>query len=788
MAEEQALEEEQTGADAPEGGVNEGENEEVVIIEEGSDETATETTEQPQEEVVDESGGKKKKLLIIGGAVLVVLIAAGVGGFLIYKKKHHEAAPVEHKEKKEAQEEPRDTTELEEMIRKATALYSEGEKEKALEIFEQVAQYSESVSQYNLGVAKMKEENFQAALGHFEKALANKEHQCPSALNGAICALKLCDQGKFYNYLKVAKDHLPEEIDSPLYSTYYTLIHYYQTSYFEAMASLKRPTSPYMPEQSNNIKGRISYLFGDIDQTIAILKKEKSPVNELPIGLLYAQKDMYDEAINHLDKASKLNQDANLTLSALALVNLKAGYYANGAKALTEFQRLSKEPQPFTYPIRVTLKPSLFNIDAAQKVFKNDLFRDNRSQYSLLFYFAPYKVFDANQAITDIRKGQVGIMKEETDLAAGYLAKSSLTSKSNSDILKAIRLALSQRLHEAKKVLEKAVTLTPRHAVAQYNLGLVDAQLGNYEMAYKHFIRAYNLDTKNMEAGIFAIMTGKLIGNDPGRTINMIKSDLFAKTNSSTTYAQTVALLYFAEGNYAATTSWIEKGTQATPLGEVLRVLACNPDTEELKSGVNGAKKLAELLPDDMMASFVSLYYQHYREPVKQVASLGQNLFNRKVLDWRSLYYGSPFVKETMINFAFVTGMLPRVEEKLTSQLSLEKEDKVAIALTLARTEIYLKHFSRADAIYRQLIQNKLVNDTENYFLAAVATLGNGNSSDAIGFLNLAKMIDPKQSETRYALALLYLEAGNTAVAIKSLQNIENSSFKSKYFDFMLAQ
>lgn len=786
MAEEQEeLNQEQTPTEDPANG-EEG-NEEVVIIEEGEEGTAPEAA--PEEEaIVDDSGAKKKKLIIIGAAVGVLLIVAGIAGFVIYKKKHHEGAAEAPVEKKEKEEEPRDTTELEEMIRKATALYAQGEKEKALEIFEQVAQYSESVSQYNLGAAKMKEENYQAALGHFEKALQNKEHQCPSALNGAICALKLCDQKKFYEYLGVAKEHLPEEIDSPLYSHYYSLIHYYQTQYFEAMAAFNRPTSSYMPEQSNNAKARISFLFGDIDQTIALLKKEKSPVNELPIGLLYAQKDMYDEAINHLQKASKLNQDANVTLSALALINLKAGYYKDGAEALTQFQRLSNEPQPFTHPIHVTLKPSLFNIDAAQKVFKNDMFKNSRSQFSLVFYFAPYKVFDANQAITDIRKGQVGIMKDETQLATGYLTRSSLTSKSNSDLLKAIRLALGHRLHEAKAILEKAAALTPRHTVVQYNLGLIDAQLGNYELAYKHFIKAYNLDTKNMEAGIFAIMTGKLIGSDTERTINMIKRDLFAKTNSSSTYTQTVALLYFAEGNFAATTSWMEKNSEPSPMGEVLRILASNPDTEELTNAVKGAKKLSELLPDDMMAAFVSIYYQHYRESLKQVATMGQNLFNRKNLDWRSLYYGSPFVKEQIINFAFVTGMLPRVEEKLTAQLGMEKEDKVAIALTLARTEIYLKHFKQADSIYRQLIQNKSINDAENYFLAAVATLGCGNSSDAIGFLNLSKMIDPKQSETRYALALLYLEAGNTGVSIKSLENIENSSFRSKYFDFMLAQ
>ncbi|EPM6806549.1 motility protein PflB, partial [Campylobacter jejuni] len=59
------------------------------------------------------------------------------------------------------------------MIQKANALYLKGEVEQALKVYEQVAVYNESLSNYNLGVSQMNENKFQEAFESFKKAIAN---------------------------------------------------------------------------------------------------------------------------------------------------------------------------------------------------------------------------------------------------------------------------------------------------------------------------------------------------------------------------------------------------------------------------------------------------------------------------------------------------------------------------------------------------------------------------------------------------------------------------------------
>ena len=47
-----------------------------------------------------------------------------------------------------------------------------------------------------------------------------------------------------------------------------------------------------------------------------------------------------------------------------------------------------------------------------------------------------------------------------------------------------------------------------------YNAGLIYAQVGDFANAYKHFLRAYHLDMTDVQAGAFAMVTGKLVYKD----------------------------------------------------------------------------------------------------------------------------------------------------------------------------------------------------------------------------------------------------------------------------------
>lgn len=123
---------------------------------------------------------------------------------------------------------------IENMIKKANVLYEKGDKDDALKIYE-IATFNEAISYYNIGVAKLKEQNFGEALEAFKKAIQNKEHRCISAINAAVCALEMKDKKLFNYYIDLAYAYLPEEANAPLYSYYVGLVNYYKNFYFEAL-------------------------------------------------------------------------------------------------------------------------------------------------------------------------------------------------------------------------------------------------------------------------------------------------------------------------------------------------------------------------------------------------------------------------------------------------------------------------------------------------------------------------------------------------------------------------
>jgi hypothetical protein len=70
--------------------------------------------------------------------------------------------------------------------------------------------------------------------------------------------------------------------------------------------------------------------------------------------------------------------------------------------------------------------------------------------------------------------------------------------------------------------------------------------------------------------------------------------------------------------------------------------------------------------------------------------------------------------------------------------------------------------------------------------MGAVASTASKHHENAIALLELSKMKNGKFYESRYALALLYMEIENNDGAVIQLSRIEKDGFISKYFDFSI--
>ena len=161
--------------------------EEVVILEasaldenfapmqdEGAlEEAAAEKLEEENAKRLQEKEKKKRTLLILGGAVFLLLITIGLIVALMTKKEPIPEPVVLEETTEEVIPKPQfSPSKLETMIKKANLLYEQGNKEDALKIYEHIATFNEAISFYNIGVAKMKEQNFSEALEAFKNALS----------------------------------------------------------------------------------------------------------------------------------------------------------------------------------------------------------------------------------------------------------------------------------------------------------------------------------------------------------------------------------------------------------------------------------------------------------------------------------------------------------------------------------------------------------------------------------------------------------------------------------------
>lgn len=760
--------------------------EEIIIIEE------SEAAEFNQEESTnltpeDDEAAKKKKILIFGGlAIAVVLIIVITLLLVLVVKKKEKPQNIDLIEEKLSTHKPKpiEPSKLEQMIVKANYLYSSGSKEDALALYEQIAQYSETISLYNLGVAQMKNEQYSTALETFKKAITNDEKRCVSAINAAVCALHLHDEKTFHYYIDLAHAYLPYEVDAPLYSYYYTLIAYYKQNYLEALSSLKNKTSSYYPHTQKDLMAKLSALYGNNYDAIEAMENGFEDMDDLSIALLYARIGDFTLAINHLNEALIKNIDPVRSQLALGLVKLKAGRVSEAAKEIKNVTDMFPDDVYKYYPIRIKLKESLFDPKKAQKFYREDIIKSDALTYQKIFYFSPYKIYNANQTISYIRKGTANIYIDNVNSAKKYLKHSASSSSVNYGITKAIKMALSFHLRQANEEFQKLLKIQPKHSILHYNLALTYAQMGNLNLAYKHFLRSYHLDAKNYLSGIYAMMTGKILHHDTSKLTSILKDALYTEEDSEDKELY-LTLIHLAEHNYLSAVDWLDHNYKPRPLYLMLNILiATKLDKHDLAK--KASEQLTTMLPRDILPHmiYIDTHFYEYND-TKYATSVIRYLKDLN-LQFNDLYYGPYISRYLYIQQNLITGQLYYLREQLKKMLEATQGDTKELLSSLAMASLYDKAYEESYSLYNTLIDEQKVRDSYTLFLGAVASTAAGHHANAIALLELSKMKDKTFTESRYALGLLYLEVQNNEGASIQFSFINNDAFHSKYFDFVI--
>ncbi len=758
--------------------------EDIIILEEGDE-------EQKPVEVEEESpdAGSNKKMIIIISFLTVLLLAIVVMFVIILTKNKEEnssfnVSKLTQKIIKKESSSKFAPLRIENLIKKANVLYKNGDKKEALKLYEEIASYNESISNYNIGVAKMKEEKYKEAIKYFKKAINNGQNRCVSAINSAVCALKLNNKKLFNYYINLAKIYLPYEANSPLYSYYMALINYYKGYYFEALIPMMHPSSQNYISSQNYLSSKIDTFFNDDLSAINFLEKNQNFGNDLTLGLLYARIGEYNIAIKHLIKSYRANNQPLKSKMAMALSYIKMGLLGSAASNIKEAVNNYGQKSMNVYPISVKLQPSLYNVKLAQKEFEKNIFFKKENEYGLMFYFAPYKVFNANQTIEFIRKGSINISLGETKNALMLLSQSSAISKINKDISLGIEKALNFKINEANKIFNSLKGKYPNHSILHYDLGLSFAQMGDYTLAYKNFVKSYHLNSQNYLAGIFAIITKNLIHQNNQKLIEEVRNDL-SSDHSTKNKKFLFAMIDFVQNNLMSSANFAETDTSDKPLNLIFdAVVAKNVKNRELF--LKKAQSLKMIMPKDMVSEIVLINAQMQGQSMQKYAKALQVSFLKKNIDFMSLFYGPVVAREIYIESLQISGMLYYVRDILEKQLENESDDVVGIMQALGFVDIYTKNYEEAYAIYNELIDNYKQKDTNTLFLASVASIGAKHDANAIALLELSKLTDPNNFESRFALGLLYLEAKNPVAAIIQFNKIGDSNFVSKYFSFQI--
>jgi len=758
-------------------------DEEIIIIEENDVANADNDTSEEELELDEEA--KKKKIIIFGGIAVILVLIIVITLLLLLKssqnKEDNSFTFIEDKlqENKQIKIEP---SKLENMIAKANYLYSSGSKDKALYLYRKIAQYSEAISLYNLGVAQLKDKQYKVAQETFQKAIQNDEKRCVSAINAAVCSLHLDDQESFRYYIDLAYAYLANEANSPLYSYYYALINYYNNNYLESLSALKNTSSDEYPYIQKNLMAKVSALFGNDYDAIEAMEGNFEDSDDFSIAILYARVGDFTLAKSHLEEAILKNIQPVKAQLALGLINLKAGQIPEATREIKNVSDMFPKDVHKIYPIKVLLKSSLFNAKQAQNDYRKRIENSKLLNYQKIFYFSAYKIFNANQTISYIRRGNANIFIDDVKSAKNYLQHGVTSSNVNAGMTHAIKKALSFKLREANEEFKKLVKMQPKHSILQYNLALTYAQMGDIQKAHEHFLRSYYLDAKNYLSATYAIMCSQIIGKENSKLISIVRDSVADETqNEEITFYKT--LLQITKNDYISAIEWLHHDYKDKPIYLALQsIIALKLNKAAMAQ--EATQKLTRLLPHEILPHM--LYIDAYYGDLENLkyASKVLNYLKKQNFSFQDLYYGPYITRYLYIQQNLITGKLYYLAKQLEEVLDTHEGNKQDIISSLAMVYLFDKSFEKSYTLYNLLIDELKIRDSYTLFLGAIASTAAEHHSNAIALLELANIKNPNFDESRYALGLLYLEIKNNSAAVIQFGHIDKDNFISEYIDF----
>jgi tetratricopeptide (TPR) repeat protein len=215
------------------------------------------------------------------------------------------------------------------------------------------------------------------------------------------------------------------------------------------------------------------YQTGDLQQAKHICTEilKEQPNNEAMLyllGVVYAQLEEYDLAVQHLKKSLQCNT-----------------YYADAYLALgVIFQKKGLSDEAISYYQKaIEVEPDF------AEAYENlgDIFRGKQKLDEAIAYYKRAIQYSPDSAEIYCTLANIFKEKGQHDLAIFYYRKALMYKPDYAEAYNNLGIIFREqiRLDEAKTYFQKALQLNPNYAEALYSLGLIDHQLGYTESATK---------------------------------------------------------------------------------------------------------------------------------------------------------------------------------------------------------------------------------------------------------------------------------------------------------------
>lgn len=691
-----------------------------------------------------------------------------------------------------------DNKNLKGLIEKADILYKSGEKKDALDIFEEIAGFSKSIANYNLGVIHLDSHEYETSISFFNESIKSGENVSLPAINAAVAAYKIGDKKRFQNYLNIAGAYINQLSATPPYAYVYGLKEYYSGRYFEALSPLNHINSNEFNAPAKRLLSKIYTLFNSNEDAYKSLASVAIDEDELALAQILAREGKLAPAYAHIvSYNNKFPNDIEGKMTR-QILSLKMGNFKEAGSLIEEFRSVAnKHKNPF--PIKVKISPTIFDVNEAQKQFWERNFEHSTLMLDkILFYYAPYRVFDIQETLKIVSNGVLNSVIDENNLEenSSILIRSATTSDINIAIAQSLKMINNNNLREALKRIKKYADENPNYAVLHYNVGLMEAQMGNFNNAYKSFVKAFHLNEKDYLSGIFAIIAGKLTYKDVEHIDITLSQNLY-NPGSDDEQNNFYTLLKRWVNNPQSTSYEVKEDKKIIKIDgstnnsnniknnsldyafQAVNAIA-NKDVNKLK---NAFANLKAINSNNIITNILSELGNSFNEPVKDISLKMQYLF-RSDMNLDSVFYGPTFARELYVYLGFITGNLNNQEKRLNDKLISQNNNPTGIMQALALLHLYKGEFEISYTLYDQIINKLKEEDSNTRFLGAVAAIGANHNNLASILLQLSKMDSSSNYESRYALGLLYQEVENYAAASQLYGTIANKNFKSEFLDF----